>query len=121
MVATRKRLTPFIRQRNHPIREYVVTDGYLAGVARMHGPPGRYVEFIRCHLLNDGIVSATPIYLGGETAMAALREPESPLGWTVVAVIFMFLLAAIAMLSPSDLADRPMLASNAPETTGLGR
>ena len=51
--------------------------------------------------------------------MAALRQ--RPWGWTAVAVIFLFLLAAIAMLSPPDLADRPMFASNAPETTGLGR
>ena len=43
-------------------------------------------------------------------------------GWTAVAVIFMFLLAAIAMLGPSDLADRSITASlGEQETTGLGR
>jgi hypothetical protein len=43
-------------------------------------------------------------------------------GWTAVAVVFMFLLAAIAMFSPPDLADRSMSVSlSEPETTGLAR
>ena len=71
---------------------------------------------VMCRMM---ILSRNPDYLGAETAMAALRE--LPWGWTAVAVIFLFLLAAIAMLSPPDLAAGPMLASNAPETTGLGR
>jgi hypothetical protein len=44
-------------------------------------------------------------------------------GWTAVAVMFMFLLAAIAMFSPPDLADHRTISASLsePETTGLGR
>ena len=55
----------------------------------------------------------------------SVREPSwknENWGWTAVAIIFMFLLAAIAVFSPADLADRSISASlGEQETTGLGR
>jgi hypothetical protein len=59
------------------------------------------------------------------TRNESVRQPSwqnQNWGWTAVAVIFMFLLAAIAVFTPADLADRSISASlGDQETTGFGR